>query len=299
MARNPYDKIASRQLGLVTMAQLRGLGWTRAQVRHALGRGQFDVARLGVLRTAGAPRTQEQAWLAAALAAEGSVLSHLTGTKVWGYPFFPKPEGIDLLRVSSKPRLEGVIGHRTDHLPPEHTAIRGRLPVTSAARTFIDACGFVSEKQLRTAGNDGLRRRILTLPTLVRTVDEVPVSGRRAIVPVVEYLKTKVPGYAVGDSDPELDIVELLVAAGFARPAQQIRVETTNGTCFVDVGWPEIRLGYEYDSLEFHVERFHQDRDRVRALKRAGWDIWPITSTTSKNEILAIATLAFEHERAA
>ena len=299
MTRRPYDRSASRQLGLVTTAQLRALGWTRAQIRNAMRRGQFDVVRTGVLRTAGSPRTREQSWLAAALATDGAVLSHLTATKVWGYPFFPEPNGIDLLRVSSKPRLEGVVGHRTDHLPPEHTAVRGRLPVTSPARTLIDACGLVSERQLRSAGNDGLRRRILSLPTLVRTVDEVPVSGRRAIVPVVDYLKTKVPGFDPGDSDPEVDVVEAIVAAGIAAPAQQIRVETVIGTCFVDIGWPDLRLGFEYDSVEFHVERFHDDRDRLRALKRAGWDIWPITSTTSKNEILAIATLAFGHERAA
>ena len=167
------------------------------------------------------------------------------------------------------------------------------------ARTFIDACASVSPKQLRSSGNDALRRRLLTLPALSRTVDEVPVSGRRAIIPVIEYLRTKIPGYALGDSDPELDLVDVLVDAGFPRPAQQVRVETASGVRFVDVGWPEVRVGFEYDSLEFHVERFHEDRDRLRALKRAGWEIWPVTSTTSRNEILAIATVALGHERAA
>lgn len=133
---------------------------------------------------------------------------------------------------------------------------------------------------------------------LVRTVDEVPRSGRRAIVPVIDYLRTKVEGYDAGDSDPEVDLVETLVSAGFPRPAQQIRVQTDAGTRFVDVGWPELRVGYEYDSAESHVERFHEDRDRLRALKRAGWDIWPVTKTTSRNEVLAIASLAFRHEPA-
>ena len=299
MARKSYDHIASRQLGLVTTAQLQALGWTRAQVRHAVRRELLQVVRTGVLRTAGSARTQEQAWLAAALAVSGSYLSHGTATRIWGYPFFPPPDAIDLLRVGSQPRLEGVRGHRTRHLPPDHVTRRGAMPVTSAARSLVDACGLVTDKQLRSAANDALRRRILSLPDLVRTVDEVPVSGRRAIVPVVDYLQTRVAGYDLGDSDPEVDLVEVLVAAGHPRPAQQIRVETAVGSRFVDVGWPEVRVGYEYDSLEFHVERFHEDRDRLRALKRAGWDIWPITKTTSTNEILAIATLAFAHERAA
>lgn len=299
MRRRPYDDVANRQLGLVTNRQLHELEWTREQIRHALRVGLLDRIRHNVFRTAGAPRTQDQAWLAAVLAAPGSVLSHLTAGAAWLLLFFPSPSGIDLLRVGSRPRLLGVIGHQTDALPPSHVVVRNRLPMTSAARTLIDGCASLSPKQLRASGNDALRRHLTTLPTLVRAVDEVPVSGRRAIVPIVDFLKTKVPGYDLGDSDPEVDIVEALVTAGFERPAQQIRVETTIGPCFVDVGWPDIRLGYEYDSLEFHVERFHDDRDRLRALKRAGWDIWPITKTTSTNEIVAIATEAFRHERVA
>ena len=299
MPRAPYDNVANRQLGLVTNAQLHRLGWTREQIRHAVRSGLLDPVRHGVFRTAGSTKTQEQAWLAATLAAPGSVLSHLTAAAVWWLLCFPRPEEIHLLRIGNRPRLDGVVGHETDALPPFHVEIRRALPVTSVARTLVDGCGLVTPKQLRTSANDALRRRLTSLPKLVRTVDEVPVSGRRAIVPMAEYLATKVPGYDLGDSDPEVDLVEVLVAAGFERPCQQIRVETSIGTCFVDLGWPDLRVGYEYDSVEFHVERFHDDRDRLRALKRAGWDVWPITSTTSTNEIIAIATDAFRHERVA
>lgn len=293
-----FDHLARRQHGLTTTRQLRRIGWTDKQIRHAVGTGLLEPVRRSVFRAAGAPRTQEQAWLAAAYAAPGSVLSHLTAARVWGYPTFPAPDGIDLLRVDRRPRLDGVVGHQTDHLPDDHVRLRNHLPVTSPTRTLIDSCGLVSERQLRSAANDGLRRRIMTLPALVRTVDEVPVSGRRAIVPIVELLKTKVEGYEPGDSDPEVDLVEMLTAAGFPRPVQQVRVQTALETRFVDVGWPERRVGFEYDSVEFHQHRFHEDRDRLRALKRAGWDVWPITKTTSRNEILAIASLAFRHEPA-
>jgi hypothetical protein len=116
---------------------------------------------------------------------------------------------------------------------------------------------------------------------------------------MVEVLKTRVHGYDLGDSDPEVDLVDRLVKAGFPRPAQQIEVKVEGHTLYLDVGWPEVRVGFEYDSLEYHVHRFHEDRARLRRLKRAGWDVWPVTSTTSANEILAIATLAFRHEPAA
>lgn len=293
-----FDPLARRQHGLVTSPQLLSIGWTEKQIRHAVRCTLIEPLRRSVFRAAGSPRTQEQVWLAAALAAVGTVLSHLTATRIWGYPFFPAPEGIDLLRLGARPRLAGVVGHQTDHLPATHVGVRDRLPVTSAARTLVDTCGLVTPAQFASAANDGLRRRIIRLPVLVRTVDEVPRSGRRAIVPVIDYLKTKVEGYDPGDSDPEVGLVETLVSAGFPRPGQQVEVQTDAGTRFVDVGWPELRVGYEYDSTEFHEHRFHEDRDRLRALKRAGWDIWPITKTTSRNEVLAIASLAFRHQPA-
>ena len=299
MPNVPYDATASRQYGLLTGFQLRDLGWTREQVRHAVRRGELDPLRRSVYRTAGTPRSREQAWLAAALAAPGSVLSHATAARAWAFAGFLRLDAIDLLRQGNRPRLDGVRGHETDSLPSAHVTVRHRLPVTTAPRTLVDGCRLVPPKQLRSAVNDGLRRRILTLPGLARTVDEVPVSGRRAIVPMVELLKERIPGYDAGDSDPEVDLVELLLAAGFRRPVQQVRVATDAGTRFVDVGWPDLRVGFEYDSLEFHQHRFHEDRDRLRALKRAGWDVWPVTRTTSRNEILAIATLAFRRERAA
>lgn len=154
-----FDPIARRQHGLVTSAQLHSIGWTEKQIRHAVRAALLEPLRRSVFRAAGSPRTQQQAWLAAALAAVGTVLSHLTATQIWRYPFFPQPAGIDLLRLGSRPRLEGVVGHQTDDLPASHVRVRDRLPVTSACRTLIDTCGLVTPAQLSSAANDGLRRR--------------------------------------------------------------------------------------------------------------------------------------------
>ena len=294
-----HDHLSSRQHGLVTGIQLGQLGWRPEQIRHAVRVGRLERVRRGVFRAAGAPRTRDQAWLAAVLACERCYLSHLTAAAAWPLRFVPDPTAIDLLRVGSRPQLEGVCGHETDLLPPGHVMERNRLPLTAPSRTIIDCCGLLTPRQLRSCINDALRRQLTTLPVLTRTVAEVPGSGRRAIVPVSEYLRAHVPGYDPGESDPEIDLVELLVGAGYPRPEQQVKVVAEGRNAYIDVGWRARRVGFEYDSLEFHEHRFHEDRDRLRRLKRAGWDIWPITSTTSNNEILAIAADAFRHQQAA
>ena len=299
--RTSYDRLARRQLGLLTSAQLLQLGWTHHAVLRLVRSGKLHVLRHRVYRTAGAPVTAEQAVLAAVLAAgPDAVLSHASAGRWWGFTRIPAPERIEVTVESwSQPRLAGVQGHRTVSLPDHHRTRHRATPVTTPERTLVDCCGRVGLDALSACVNDGLRTGVVTLPRLTRVTEEVPRSGRRSIAPMVEILKAKVPGYDPGDSEPEVRLVDLLVAAGFPRPAQQVRVRAEGHTMFLDVGWPDIRVGFEYDSLEFHEHRFHEDRDRLRRLKRAGWDVWPITKTTSRNEILAIATAAFEQSRAA
>jgi hypothetical protein len=277
------------------------LGWSHHAVLELARRELLFSVRRQVWRTAGSPTSREQTLLAAVLAAgDHALLSHASSAQLWGYTKVPAPELIHIITDGwSQPRLDGVKGHRTTWLPETHRRRVGAIPVTSPERTAVDCCGAVTAEQLKEMLNDGLRRRALTLPRLTRVADEVPRSGRRAILPIRSYLATKVAGYDPGDSDPEVDLVEALVGAGFPRPAQQIKIVFEGKTMYLDVGWPELRVGYEYDSLEYHVERFHEDRDRLRRLKRAGWDVWPITKTTSRNEVLAIATDAFAQLRAA
>jgi hypothetical protein len=296
-----YDRTARRQLGLLTSAQLLRLGWTHHAVLHLVRSGKLISVRHRVYRTAGSPTSAEQTVLAAVLAAgPDAVLSHASAARLWGFHRVPPPDRIEITVESwSQPRLDGVWGHRTIALPAHHRSRVRATPTTSAERTLVDCCNRLSAAKLASSVNDGLRRGVVLLPRLARVVDEVPRSGRRPIAPIVDVLRAKVPGYDPGDSDPEVELVGTLVAAGFPRPAQQVRVVAEGRTMFVDVGWPDRRVGFEYDSLEFHEHRFHEDRDRLRRLKRAGWDIWPVTKTTSKNEILAIAALTFEQSRAA
>lgn len=291
-----YYELAVRQHSLVTAAQLASLGWTKSAVHHAVNRRLLWQVRRGLYAVGGARPSREQAWLAAVLAAGPSaVLSHGSASELWQLDLMLEPDAIDvLLAGDDRPRLTGVRGHQTAALPPGHRTVRRSIPVTTAERTVIDACGLVTQRVLEVAVEQAMRDKTVQLPRLARAADEVPVSGRRRIAPVVEVLRQWIPGFDAGGSRPELDLVRLLTRAGFPKPDQQIRVRTEGRTFFVDVGWRDRRVGFEYDSVAFHSHgAFHRDRERWRYLKRAGWDIWPVTSRTPANEVLAIAATVF------
>jgi hypothetical protein len=286
----PYGPIAEHQLGLVATAQLVALGWNEDAVRHATRRDRLEPIRRGVWRIAGAPVSREQAWLAAALAAPGSLLALATAWESWGLYYPPERDAIDLLVVGGqRPRLAGVRGHRTLWLPETHRSRVGVLPVTSVERTIVDSCGLVSFGQLERCVKDAVRRRVTSLGRLARVVGEVPVSGRRKSLPIREVLAVRIAGYDPGDSVPEADIAELCVRAGYPKPKQNFKVRI-NGEWFeIDLAWPDVMGGFEYDTLQFHADpwAFHRDRRKLRILRRAGWRVDPLTSETSTNEILA------------
>jgi len=244
--------------------------------------------------------------LAAVLAADsGVVLSGLSSTQAFGFRYFPHPYGIDLLSPSEiAPRMSGVIGHSTISLPAYDVTHWHSIPMTTPERTFIDTCGAVDAKTLGEAGDDLQRRKILWLPRLVKSFELIPASGRRKRLPMYGFFEERVKGYDPGGSDRELDPLKIIRSAGpgLVLPKQQFRVRVERHTYYLDHAWPDTKNALEWDSWEFHgkmASDFHRDKDRTRRLQRAGWTIWPVTSKTSANEILAVAAMASLREVAA
>ena len=292
------DGLVRRQHGLATTKQLEDSGMSVHQVRHALSIGRLIRVRPGVYRFAGTAVTKEQAWLAAVLAAGANhLLSHESAARLHRLLGFFDPVGIDLLVHNACPtRLDGVRGHRTLFLPPSHGTRVSHIPVTTPARTLVDACNTVPFGVLESSIDDALRRRLLKVDDLVRAVAVVPMAGRRKTEPIRRALGERAPGFHPGESPPEVNVLKVLRRSSYPEPVPQYEVSVEGRTYRLDFAWPVTLHALEYEGLAFHgpgnASAFHADRARTRALQRAGWTVWPITSRTSRSELLAIAEVA-------
>lgn len=290
------DRVARLQHGLVTTVQLLSAGATERWIRAQLATGRLERVRSGVFRVAGAPVTQEQAWLAAVLSASADVvLSHHTAAAAWRLSGFDVPDGIDLLSSTWRPRLPGVKGHLSQWLPAEDCDRLRRLPITSVARTLIDVSGGFHPWVFGRVVDDALRRKIVVLREVVRCFNAVPVSGRRPSKVMREVLSERVPGFHPGGSAQELDVLRILRRAGVRPlPVQQFRLQVEGHTYFLDYAWPETRHAIEFDGAGGHetVSDRHRDRDRWRRIRRADWTVWPVTERTGTGEIVAIGVTA-------
>jgi len=289
------DRLARRQHSLLAAWQLGAAGWSSSAVGRAVEATKLFTIRRGVFRTAGALETQWQARLAPILGCHFTAyLSHLSVLAACGFILFPRPDQIDLLRAGPQPQMPGVRGHRTLWLPPHDLVRRNFVPMTSAERAFIDCCGQLPETLLDKAGDDALRRKLMTLPRLVKSFEQAPCSGRRKSSPMHLFLAKRINDYDPGGSERELDIRRIIARGGYPLPVQQFEMKTEGYTYYVDYVWPESMHGIEFEGYECHGQwtPFHRDRERVRRLQRAGLTIWPVTSQTTANEILAIAEIA-------
>ena len=82
----------------------------------------------------------------------------------------------------------------------------------------------------------------------------------------------------------------VLVAAGFPRPETQIPVYDEWGRlmAIVDLGWPEVKVGVDYEGAHHRMSRRQFDRDirRHADLTELGWDDVRITAEDSDGAII-------------
>ena len=135
--------------------------------------------------------------------------------------------------------------------------VRGRIPVTSVARTLFDYAEAVDFGQLRKAWEEADRLKLLRLRQMERICEHG--RGRRALRPVRHLLAEAVLAETVRSPLEERFL-------GFCRE-RSIPAPVTNAHVLereVDCLWPAARLIAELDSWEFHGHRAAFEGDRAR-----------------------------------
>ena len=283
--------IAVRQHGLVTTGQALGAGLTRNHLRRRLTTGRIVALRTGVYAMAGSPPTQEQAWLAAVLAAgDRSWLSHGSAAALWALRHAPVPTAIHLVTDGSR-RIEqaGVVHHRSGLLVPADLTTHRRIPTMTAPRALAEVAGRLGVARTGRSLDDGLRRRLFTLEEVRACHARLAGPGRRRLRDLKQVLRQRLPGYDPGGSDLEIRALTALARAGYPPPVQQHRVRIEGRTRFIDLAYPDRMLAIELGDWAYHGSRsaYADDRARTRQLQRLGWTVVEFTSDDTDEELVA------------
>ena len=235
----PESGLASRQYGVVTRAQLVGLGLSEEAIARRMRSGRLHRLHRGVYAVGHTAVSLRGRWLAAVLASgAGALLSHRSAAALWGMLSTSAPK-IDVIvppksgrRTTATIRIRRGTRDGTVHLG---------IPVTSPRCTLDDlAAAKIPRWQLRKA--EEVAQRL---------------------------------GEPVAPQGPRSPLEEAFLKLCLTEPVVNGTIEGLE----VDFHWPDQRLVVETDGHEHHGTRaaFERDRARDQMLTAAGWTVLRLT----------------------
>jgi very-short-patch-repair endonuclease len=267
-------EFAAHHHGVVSVGQLRDLGFDRDAIARRVESGRLHRFYRGVYAVGHTILTPRGRWLAAVLACgEGAALSHRSAGALWGIrPTAAARVDVTVSHASGVRSTAAIAVHRTRR--PAETVTRDGIPVTTPGRTLADLATALPRRQLEKAAE---MAEALRLP--VEIEDDHP--GARRLREAMEHDLTTTTRSALEDEFPVLcDRYEI------PRPLVNHRVEGLE----VDFCWPDERLIVETDGRH-HLTRgaFERDWARDALLTAGGWRVMRFTTRQVRREPDTIA----------
>lgn len=205
----------------------------------------------------------------------------------WRY-FDPEPAVLFRPRAGAAGACVGLTVHRAD-LPEEEVVRASGMRVTSAARTGFDLGRWPASVTGDPSSQRDLDQRVVLLDALCNRLRMDPARIGEMVLrhPRAAGLARLREAVALADagaeSPPESHLRLLLIRNGFPRPQTQVPVLDTHGFEFahIDLGWPEWRVGLEYDG-EWHGDSEEQrdhDLNRYATYLETGWRVLTVNKT--------------------
>jgi hypothetical protein len=254
-------RIAGRQHGVVTRAQLRAAGLGDGAIDARVGTVLHRVHR-GVYRFGHRAPSAEAVYTAAVLACgEGAALRRRAAGHLLAIVRRPPPRP-EVIAPRAR-RVPGIACARSDRLDPRDVTVHRGIPTTTVPRTLVDLAAVLDDDELARACHEADVRHGVAWPDVEPVLARLPRSRGSA----------RLRAILTGDEPTSLSRLEHLFLAA-VRNANLPPPETNRpaGTKRVDCRWPAHRLTVELDSYRFHRTRhaWEQDRRREREARARG-----------------------------
>lgn len=261
-------RLAARQGGVVSGAQLAAVGLSRHAVHRRARRGLLHAVHAGAYAVGhpaiGPPGRR---WAAVLALGDGAFVSHRSAADAFGI----RPSSSAAVHVSVRGRggrrpRAGVRIHRPHALADDEVTTLDGLPITTPARTLLDlAFAGIRGRPLEVAVDRAEERRLLDFAELRALLARYP---RRPGAPSLKALLAAYSGPLGTRSHLEELVIELCDAHGLPRPLVNCVVEGK----VRDFYWPSRRLVVEADGYAWHrsPSALNDDRERDVELTLAG-----------------------------
>jgi hypothetical protein len=260
---------------VISLDQLLEAGFTYAEVKGFVRRGQLIRLHRGVYAVGQLPQLMK-GYLKAALLAGGpdAFLSHRAAAAVWGLREV-STRRIDVTLTSGERRSRGSLTfHGANGTSDVKT--RNDLPVSSFPQMLIELASQETSPELERLITWGIRKNFLDLDEMRAALASHP--RRRGIA----KLRAALAGYLpVHDrkSGLERDFdAFLLEHHEIPEPKRNIYIDCWEIDCY----WPEYKLAVELDGRPYHIAIRDIEKDKVKDAKLLRLGIRPLRITDTR-----------------
>jgi hypothetical protein len=257
--RSSFDtagRIAARQHGRVSRAQLLAAGVTSSQIARWLADGRLRRIHVGVYAVGHVAHSVRGDYMAAVLACglEGAALSHRAAAHLLQIHSSRRTPRLEVTVASTAGRgRPGIAIHRVRRLHPLDRWIVDHIPVTGVERTLLDMAPLLSAPDLGRACHEAWVHHRTTPKKVAACMQRNPHR------PGAGKLRLAVAG------DVTLSVLEDGFVALLRRHAMPLpRTNVDHAGDKVDCHWPQIGLTVELLSYGFHASRHAFEADVAR-----------------------------------
>jgi hypothetical protein len=264
-------ELAQRQWGVVSVEQLRAIGFGAAAVTRRVRAGRLHRLYRGVYAVGHAHVGREGRRLAAVLrCGEGAVLSHRSAAAHWGLLQTDQAR-VDVTARRGRREVVGIRLHWSRSLTAHDTTTHEGIPITSVARTLLDLAATVRPDRLERALAQTERLQLYDGTAIAEVVSRSNGHRGKAALTKATAQEPKLTR-----SELEVIFLDLVRRAGLPEPeANSSLTAPDHPRLEADFHWPTYRLIVETDGWETHGTRaaFRSDRRRDAALVAGGWRV--------------------------
>ena len=157
----------------------------------------------------------------------------------------------------------------------------GPVPVTTVARTLVDLGAELPPKEFEELVDRAVLLHRVRPEHLEMRARELWTPRRPGCARTLEVVRSRHPDLAAARSEWEAKVLTLARRHGLPDPVPNLEVVVGGRRRFVDVAWPGVKVGVEFDGYVWHATRraFDDDRSRQNDFVATGWRLFRLTST--------------------
>lgn len=233
---------------MIAYRQLIALGLEDRDIQYRVRIGKLHQVFRGAYAVGHRKLTWPGRFMAAVLAVEGSVLSHISAAILYGM-LRPQDGDIHVTVANPRPSRKGIRVHTS---PSVRATPFDEVPVTRPARTLLDLCSMrsVPDRWCLRAMNQALVDELTTIDELFEEAQTKRPGAKR--------MKRLLWSAAPARSPLEDETITQLRQAGLPPFEVNYRLHTHE----VDIYIPGLNLVIEIDSARYHDNPFAQAYDR-------------------------------------